>query len=287
MDLRKLIYFLAVAEDRHFRRASERLNVSQPSLTRAVQQLEDEIGAPLFSRSTRKVELSPSGKVLLEEARNIVSAIERAKRRAARAAGGESGEIRISYTEFAIKGQLPDILNHLRLSLPDLEVNLQLMDSWTAHAALSAGEIDIAYVIDVKDELDLDRDLAWKDHLVAVMPSGHRLAKRRSVSIRDLLGEPIVLGSRQLWGPFRLMIDREFGKIGAYANVVQEGQLTDHILGLVSAGIGITLYSDCIRNYMIRGLSYVPVDSGTIEINNYLVWDRSVPDTIINHIRGS
>ena len=284
MDIRTLRYFLTVAELLHFGRAAKNLSVSQPSLSRAVRQLEDEIGVRLFFRTTRSIELTPSGKVLKNEAEDILYALNQAKIRTRRAANLIENQIRISYTEFAIKGRMPNCLDKLRSFYPDLKLSLHFCPSWLAIELIKSGEYDISFVIDLKDASGVDHAFAWSDHLMAVLPSRHPLSTRKSIDFGDLVGEPMVLGSWKLWTPFRVMIDREFKKIGAKPDIAQEKDLTYEIFGLVSTGAGITLYSSCIENYNVKGITYVPMRQREIEINNYLVWNKNVSNEIIGKI---
>src|SRR6478752_8337361 len=147
MELRHLRYFVAVAEEMHFGRAAERLRIAQPPLSRQIRDLEREIGAPLFERVPRGVDLTPAGSAFLPEARLTLSQAERAQRTAQRAAKGETGRLRVGFVDAAThSGVLPNVLSFFRMHLPSIGLSLFEMDSMQQTDALREGRIDIGIV---------------------------------------------------------------------------------------------------------------------------------------------
>jgi DNA-binding transcriptional LysR family regulator len=125
VELRHLRYFVAVAEERHFGRAAERLHIAQPPLSQQIRRLEAELGAPLLHRTTRRVELSPAGEVLLPRAREILAAVDAATHDARRAARGEYGSLAIGFTGSATYAMLPALATALRTALPGVALDLR------------------------------------------------------------------------------------------------------------------------------------------------------------------
>src|SRR2546430_5817876 len=125
MELRHLRYFIAVAEELHFGRAALRLFIAQPPLSQQIMQLERELGFPLFTRTKRHVELTPAGRLFLDEAREILSGIEKAVGAARRAAQGQTGRLRIGFVGSAAYHLLPDVLRRFRDDFPDVELSLR------------------------------------------------------------------------------------------------------------------------------------------------------------------
>src|SRR3954467_2399512 len=142
MELRHLRYFVAVAEELHFGRAAERLNIAQPPLSRQIRDLERELGTPLFERGPRGAELTPAGRAFLPEARLTLAQAERAQRTAQRAAQGETGRLRVGFVEAAThSGILPDVLSFSRMHLPAIGLSLLEMDSPQQAEALRESRI--------------------------------------------------------------------------------------------------------------------------------------------------
>jgi len=142
-DLRQARSFVVVAEELHFGRAANRLYVSQPALSRSIQQLEEAVGVALLERSTRRVRLTPAGDAFAAECRLALGHLGRAVNAAQNAAEGREGRLRVGYMDFAINGRLPRILKAFRAKYPRVAVDLQYMPTALQHAALLEGRIDI------------------------------------------------------------------------------------------------------------------------------------------------
>src|SRR3954453_10103995 len=146
MELRHLRYFVAVAEELHFRRAAERLHVSQPPLSQQIRALERELGVTLFERNRRRVELTAAGSALLGEARGILAAVEHAVDLTQRVARGEAGALSVGFVGSAMYGALPDVVREFRASRPGVELRLRELPTGAALEALAAGGIDVGGV---------------------------------------------------------------------------------------------------------------------------------------------
>ena len=198
MELRHLRYFVAAAEELHFRRAAERLGIAQPALSQQIQQLEQEIEALLFHRLTRGVELADAGRVFLDDARAILEHVEQAKAKAQRVARGDQGMIRIGFTGSASFNPIvPGVIQDYRARFPGIAVSLvesgtsQLVDS------LRAGRVDAAFIRSPSREVDglLVVSILEEEMLIA-LPSRHDLAASASLPLEALSGEPFILFPR-------------------------------------------------------------------------------------------
>src|SRR6185436_16768551 len=138
-DFRRLRYFVAVAERLHFGRAAEALHISQPPLSRAIRALEDELGVTLFARTRRRVELTPAGARLLEEARRLTAQLERTMQELRAMAAGEAARLRIGFVSLADYGVLPELLRSYKSAHPGVHLALREMLSPEQAAALAAG----------------------------------------------------------------------------------------------------------------------------------------------------
>src|SRR5215470_7445165 len=178
MELRHLRYFLAVGEEEHYGRAAQRLHVAQPALSRQIQDLEDEVGFKLFERMPRGVKLSIAGKLFLEDARRILQEVNEAAARAARVARGQSGTLRVGFTENASwHGIVPDSFRRFRERQPGAELQLSPGSSIEQIDAILSGWVDAGFLQPPKDDDELDQFPVALQHVELAVPKGHPLSK--------------------------------------------------------------------------------------------------------------
>src|SRR5690349_17161555 len=194
MELRHLRYFVAVGEEQHYGRASRRLRVAQPALSRRIQDLEKEIGFKLFDRMPRGVKLSAAGKLFLEDARRILQEVSEATARAARVACGQSGTLRVGFAENASwHGVVPDSFRRFREQQPDAELLLQPAASLEQLDAIRSGRLDAGFVNFMpKADPELDQLAVAAQRVELAVPKRHPLAKLTKVSLRDLADVPFI-----------------------------------------------------------------------------------------------
>jgi DNA-binding transcriptional LysR family regulator len=201
MELRHLRYFIAVAEERHFGRAAERLGMAQPPLSQQIQALERELGTQLFRRVPRHLELTDAGEVFLDGARAILARTEQAVRSAERAGRGELGRICVGFTPAAsFNAVVPTTIRSFRHAFPDVSLDLSEADTAALCRALSAGNVDVAFIRppDAVDFTDLRIEELFDEDMLVALPTGHRLAASVRVPIAMLAGEPFILYPRWL-----------------------------------------------------------------------------------------
>ena len=281
IELHHLRYFVAVAEDLHFRRAAERLHIAQPALSRAIKWLESELGATLLLRTTRNVALTDAGRIFLHETRLALAQIERAQSLAQSAAAGEAGRLTVAYMDFAINGPLPAILNAFRASHPGVTIDLAHMWTERQREAIVAGDIDIGFLIGPFSAPGIDSLTILRERFVAVLPEAHPLAHKRSVSLADLSAEPFILGASAYWGPYRRLVDELCLGAGFTPRVVQEAHNSDGIFGLLAAGLGVSIYVEGARNFALRGCTIRPLKGLDANIETAAVWRSDNPSPVI------
>src|SRR5439155_16957614 len=170
-DLRQLRYFIAVAERLHFGRAADALHISQPPLSRAIRALEERLGVVLFSRSRRRVELTPEGALLLEEARRLMTQVERVVLQLRGMASGEQGRLRIGFVSLADYGVLPGLLKAFKTARPGVTLALREMLSPEQAAALGAGELDFGLLLPpVSGAAVLEHVVVQRERFVVALP---------------------------------------------------------------------------------------------------------------------
>lgn len=262
MDLRQLRYFIAVAEELHFTRAAERLHIGQPPLSHAIQSLEADIGAQLFERTKRWVRLTDAGKLLLPDARRILAQVEQAADTARKAQRGEAGELRIGFTSATpLTPLFANVIQRYRRQFP--AVTLTLLETSSLHQldALARRTLDLGFIR--PPEVALPPTVALTrlrdDALVAVLPTGLALAKKKTVSVRDLAELPFVMYPPGAGTAIHPQIFRLCRAAGFEPRVAQEAGEAATIIGLVAAGCGVSILPLALNAIRLAGVCYRPI----------------------------
>jgi DNA-binding transcriptional LysR family regulator len=277
MELRHLRYFVAVGEEQHYGRASRRLRVAQPALSRQIQDLEKEVGFKLFDRLPRGVKLSAAGKLFLEDARLILQAVGEAIARAARVARGQSGTLRVGFSENASwHGVVPDSFRRFREQQPDVELQLQPAASLEQLDAIRSGRLDAGFVNFMpKADPELDQ-LAVAVHRVELaVPNRHPLTKLKKLRLRELTDAAFVWFPRWANPAFydRLMHECFRGGLRS-PRIVQEGLNEATILSLVSTGLGVGWVLGSARWRCPGTVAILPVVDLNLPLRLALAWRR-------------
>jgi len=277
MELRHLRYFVAVGEEQHYGRASRRLRVAQPALSRQIQDLEEEIGFKLFERLPRGVKLNPAGKLFLEDARRILQEISDAAARAARVARGRSGTLRVGFTENASwRGVVPDSFRRFREKQPDAELQLHPAASLDQIEAIRAGRLDAGFVNFMPDaDPELDQLAVGNPHVELAVPKRHPLAKLKKARLRDLVDAAFVWFPR--WaGPafYDQMIEACYRGGLKSSRIVQEGNNEATIIRLVSTGLGVGWLLGTARWRSPATVAILPVVDLNVTLRLALAWRR-------------
>jgi len=282
MELRHLRYFVGVGEEQHFGRAAARLHVAQPALSRQIQDLEREIGFPLFDRLPRGVRLSAAGKLFLIDARRILQDVDEAKRRAERIALGKAGTLRIGIaTAVSWHGLVVDSFREFRRRQPDVELELHHLLSVHQIDAVLSGRLDAGFVASLTP---WHKDLAhWEfvqDRMLLAVPKGHHLTKREGIRLRDLRDMPFVWFPRWVNPVIYDRLMRACARGGLSApRIVQEATDRDTNLGLVQCRIGVAWMTESTRWHCPRGIVLLPVVDMNVRLPFNLIWkkDNSSP----------
>ncbi|MGS2585903.1 LysR substrate-binding domain-containing protein [Streptomyces hebeiensis] len=266
MELRRLRYFVAVAEELHFGRAAERLGIAQPALSQQIQRLETDLGVRLLIRNRRRVTLSPAGNAFLPGARETLAHADRAARTARRTAAGELGRLVLGFVGSAADELLPRVLPVFRARLPDLRLVLREMTSAEQLAALARGGLDLCLMRPPSPPVPgLRTRLLTRQPLVAVLPSGHPLADLEEIAPADLRGESLVLFPREK-GPWLHDVITSYchRADGARPEVAQEAVMMQTIIALVAAGTGISLVPASQRSLARPGVVFRPLTGAPV-----------------------
>ncbi|WP_342049745.1 MULTISPECIES: LysR family transcriptional regulator [unclassified Cupriavidus] len=261
MDLRRLRYFVVLAETLHFSRAAARLNIAQPPLSHQIKVLEEELDAKLFERSNRRVELTPAGKALLPEALALLAQADRASGIAASVQRGELGELRVGFTSgAALTDVIPRLILAFRQRRPGVRVRIEEMTTQAQLVAMLERRIDIAFIRSAQAP-DLPPTLGamrlFEDALVVALPPKHPLAAGSGpLSVSALANEEFVIFPPESGtGVFEQIV--WLCRLSGFApRVVQEALTAVTIVGLVAAGLGIALVPASFRRVAVTGVSY-------------------------------
>jgi DNA-binding transcriptional LysR family regulator len=275
MDLRQLRYFIALAEEKHFGRAAKRLSLSQPPLSHAIRQLEEELGAVLFERTSRRVALTPAGTALLREAQAILQRTANARALVHDIARGRRGRLRIGFSGSMIYRGLPQILAELRVRSPDIEVELQEMNSAAQVEALRHDEIHVGFIHVREAPEGLDGDRYHSEPFVACLPSAHAVAAGRSTAplrLTDLRNEDFILFSRHVSPEYYESIIAICLEAGFLPKVRFEVRQWLSIVALVGNEAGVALVPRALARSEIAGVRFVPLPRSTIQSETWCVW---------------
>ncbi|MGM0986988.1 MAG: LysR family transcriptional regulator [Pseudomonadota bacterium] len=268
-------YFMAVAEDLHFRQASERLHVAQPAISRAIRQLESQLGVALLKRDNRNVSLTAAGAIFYRECQKAAEIMESAEESANRASRGEKGHLKIGYIDFAINGPLPKHLSQFYKEFPDISIELQWCNSHQQIDDLESGRLDIGFLTGPIMSYNINHVTIHQAPYVVLLPLNHPLKHQEEISLHQLADEPFILGSQANWRHFISQLNSYCLEAGFIPRVVHEAPNSDSIFGLVAARMGVTIYPDCELNHDRKDLIIRPLKSHTARLSIELAWHRN------------
>lgn len=239
-ELRHLIYFREVARQLHFRRAAEALAIAQPALSRQVAQLEQALGAPLFTRSRRRVELTPAGQALLSHLEPILRSLASIPAEVRAMAAGQTGHVRVGFTGLAMATVLPGIIREFSRLHPAIRVELNESPTSVQLAALQAGEIGCGFFHPGAPTPGVRTHMLLRERNGLLLPGGHPLATKPVLKLRDVGNTPFVLFPRTHNSGFYDRILAAFAQAGVTPRIAEEVWPRANGIGLVRAGLGAT-----------------------------------------------
>lgn len=275
-DLKHLATFVAVAEELNFHRAAERLTMAQPAVSRIVLELEERLGVKLLERTTRKVRLTESGRYLLEEAQDILGRIDVAENTVRLLASGTKAILRVGYTTITGHSLVPDITREFRNANPDVRVELHYLHSPAQRDKILQDEIDLGFIEGSFQSSEIESRPMARHRLTALLPPEHPLAAKRELTIEELARENLVMGTNAEWPTLRRIVVDAFQSAGQVMTVAQEAPSLVGILGLVTAGVGITIFTGMPRFCGEQAIAPRPVVTDPpVIVESHLAWRRA------------
>jgi len=264
MELRHLRYFVAVAEERNFTRAAERLNIAQPPLSRQIQQLEETLGVQLLERGSRPLKLTETGKFFYSHAAQLLaqtSDLESMTRRV----GSIERTFSIGFVGSTLYGLLPKIIRRFRDENPTVELTLHEMSTMDQLRALKDGRIDVGFGRIRNEDANIRRVVLREEKLIAALPQGHPLSLGKSVlSLRDLLNETLIVFPKAPRPSYADQVLAAFEDRALEPRRVYEVRELQIALGLVAAGEGVSLVPSSVYGLKRDDVSYMELDDLTL-----------------------
>jgi LysR family transcriptional regulator, benzoate and cis,cis-muconate-responsive activator of ben and cat genes len=264
MELRHLRYFVAVAEERNFTRAAQRLNIAQPPLSRQIQQLEETLGVQLLERGSRPLKLTETGKFFYSHAAQLLaqtSDLESMTRRV----GSIERTFSIGFVGSTLYGLLPKIIRRFRDENPTVELTLHEMSTMDQLRALKEGRIDVGFGRIRNEDANIRRVVLREEKLIAALPQGHPLSLGKSVlSLRDLLNETLIVFPKAPRPSYADQVLAAFEDRALEPRRVYEVRELQIALGLVAAGEGVSLVPSSVYGLKRDDVSYMELDDLTL-----------------------
>lgn len=267
--------FLVLAEELNFRRTSERLNLDQSALTRRIQKLEHLLGFRLLERTTREVSLTQAGRSFYEDNARLMRGYDDAVQAARRIAEGKAGQLRLGYMAFAATELMPASVARFRQAHPHVDLRLNYIRTQGQKIALANDEIDLGYMIGPFDHPEYHSLQLSSEPLYVVTPRNHPLLLLPNVTPQDLNGQDMILGDMREWDEYRWRLNDLFSAEGVALKVTLEASNTLALIGLVAAGLGVTVYPESLIGFLGRTVEVRQIMHASFRNRTILVWKRS------------
>jgi DNA-binding transcriptional LysR family regulator len=277
IDLKQLRYFLAVAEEKSFSRAAERLHISQPPLSQQIMKLESELGVRLFTRTTRSFELTVAGKALMVEAADLLAKMRMTIDTIRQIDRGEVGRLRVGIVGSAMWGPIPGLLEQFQSQYPRVTWTIHEMGPNDQWEALRARQIDVGFWREPRLEPDvlkganLRQDLCFRENVCVAISERHRLARQDTIELIDIANEPMLTLHLDQSAEPRYLIQCCVNA-GFQPTIFQEAAEPQTLLAMVGAGLGVALLPETTSRIGWPGVRFLPVRNNAPSANLYITY---------------
>lgn len=286
MELRHLRCFLAVAEELHFARAAEKLHIEQSPLSRAIKELEEELGVVLFARTTRSTRLTRAGKLFLDHVPRVFAALQQARDSVKAAANGFHGQLRIALSDGITPSRLPALLALCRQEEPEVEVRLFEVPLSQQIKGLNDDLYDVGFAQSDEVGDGIVAEVAWSDALMVAVPARHDLLKYKRIPLEEVLRFPLVLCDPQVCEGHARQIERVLRQVDMEPLVAERVASCDLMMALVSAGFALGFAGAAhIAASREPGVVARPLAGRSPQLTTYLLRPAGEPsETLANFI---
>ncbi len=263
IDFRQLRYFVVLAEELHFGRAAIQLEIAQPSLSRQIQLLEQQLGAPLFRRTRRQVQLTPVGQIFLEQAKLTLEQHARGIEMTRNAAQRQLDVLSVGFEPCATFHGLLAVVRQFAQRYPNIQLVSQQLTAPEQHEAVRRGRIDAGFLHPPVSGPDLVFEKVLEETFLCALPTGHSLARRRKIALEALAAEAFVLFPRSLAPACFDIIYALCHQAGFTPRVQHQTSDLNFCLNLVASGVGVTIVPACARERQLPGVAYRELSKAT------------------------
>ncbi|MBA1203313.1 LysR family transcriptional regulator [Pseudomonas capeferrum] len=296
IETRLLHQFIAVAEELHFNRAAERLHMAQPPLSQAIRRLEQEIGAPLFERTNRSVSLTPAGAAFLESAKKVLGLLDESVEKTRRVAQGVEGHLTLTFINIAPYGALLCALSRFRSAFPAVSFTMQEATTREQVEALEHGRADLGFMRPPgRTAPGLRFESILREPIMVALPTTHRLAHRKTISLAALQDDAFVSSPRHLGQGFHDQLVQLCEAAGFMPRIAQQARQLQTLVALVAAGFGVALLPASLAQERRENVVFRPIQVKAPDtlrhVDLLMVWKEhtssTIRDRLIDEVRGA
>ena len=275
MKLHFLRYFVVLAEELHFRRAAEKLHITQPPLSKAIQALEQELEVQLLIRDSKRVELTQAGLAFLGEARHILDRVARASKVAKLVAKGMRGRLEIGITGSLIYREIPAIVRQFQIEMPDVDVLLKEMSSADQLSELLRGQIHAGFINGATTPPQLSSLSLGFDEFVVCLSTDHPKANAKKLNLKQLCEERFVMFSREVSPANHDNVIAIFSRAGIHPQTAHAARQWLTIVAMVANGLGVSLVPRTMAKSRVHGVKFIEIEGHQLEAPALLAWNPS------------
>lgn len=284
LELRHLRYFRAVAEELHFRRAAEQLYISQPALSRQIQQLEEMLKVKLLDRHNRRVVLTPAGAYLAQQLPDWFQQLEQILTHSEMVARGIKGRLRLGYIGSAMQNIIPDFLLQIKKDYASLQFRLREMDNQQQVDALLRGEIDLGFVRLDRVPRPLRMRPVYEDTFSLVLPGNHPLGPDDFEGLEQVSHEPFILFEKNYSSSYHEKIMQLFDEAGFTPEVDHYSVQANTIYRLVANGLGLSIVPSALRQGYDMDIKFIELNQSAIRTTLQVAWHRDNSNPVMTPV---
>lgn len=274
MELRQIRYFQCVAEELSFTKAALRLHIAQPPLSRQIRQLEDELGTDLFERLGRSIRLTDAGKFFFDKTTQLTTRLEDVAMATRRIAEKQKKWFGIGFVPSMLYGFGPALIRNVNALNEQAEIGLSEMTTLQQFKALRTGHIDIGFGRILLDDPDIERLVLVEEPLVLVVPKNHQLSERAAVSVDDIVREPFILYPAKPRPSYADHVVGLFERCGHSLSVAFEANEMQTAIGLVAAGLGVTLVPSSVQCMRRDDIDFITLSTSDFTSSIMMSWSK-------------
>lgn len=283
IELRHYVYFLAVAEELHFRRAAEKLFISQPGLSTQIKQMEENMGVRLFVRDKKKVKLTPAGAYLKNEVEFLLNYLKQIKNQARRIGDGELGELRIGFLGSAMQNVIPDLLLKLQKQYPSIHTSLEELSNKAQLNGLLKEQLDLGFVRVGQVPAALESKAVFEDTFSLVLPKDHDINQESFLGMHQVAEQDFILFSKE-YSPLYYDTVMSICEDGGFLpNIMHKSVHAQTIFRLVESGLGIAIVPTSLQFGFQMRVKFIELKKIPQRAVLSVVWKKDNRNPVLQH----